>query len=177
MPFCGFEDDLSNRILVAYASRYGSTAEIAQAIGKVLSDDATVDVLSMTEVADPAAYDAAVVGAPIYSSDWMPEATEWVKSHGPAWKKMRTACFVVSLRLRDVTQEIRTVEEAAINVEKVILNPVSVGLFAGALDYSKLGAIVKLQVQTKGLPEGDFRDWAAIRSWAAEIKPLLLPEY
>ena len=168
---------MTQRILVAYASRYGSTVEIAQAIGKTLSGDgADVDVLNLAEVADPSTYDAAVVGAPIYSSDWMPEASEWVKANGDAWKGMRTACFVVSMRLRENTPEIREVEEALIAVEKVILQPVSVGLFAGALDYSKLSMLVKLQIQSKDLPEGDFRDWDAIRAWADEVRPLLLED-
>lgn len=168
---------MTKRILVAYASRYGSTAKIAEAIGEVLSENgADVDVRNLAEVASPAVYDAAVVGAPIFSSEWMPEATEWVKAHGNAWKNIRTACFVVSMRLREDTPEIREVEEALITVEKVVLQPVSVGLFAGALDYSKLSALVKLQIQSKALPEGDFRDWDAIRAWAAEVRPLLLDD-
>jgi menaquinone-dependent protoporphyrinogen oxidase len=55
----------------------------------------------------------------------------------------------------------------------IAVKPVSVGLFAGCMDYGKLSAIMRLQVQTKGLPEGDFRDWDAIRTWAARLPSLL----
>ena len=49
-----------------------------------------------------------------------------------------------------------------------------VGLFAGAMDYSKLPFILRLLMKAMKTPQGDFRDWEAIRAWADSICPLLL---
>ena len=56
--------------------------------------------------------------------------------------------------------------------------PVSMGLFAGALDYSKLNfifrAVMKSKMKKQGIPEGDFRNWDAITSWAEGVSSSLL---
>jgi menaquinone-dependent protoporphyrinogen oxidase len=58
---------MTARILVAYASRKGSTAGIAQAIGKdLVSAGHTVDVIEMKTVTTVAGYNAVVIGAPLY---------------------------------------------------------------------------------------------------------------
>ena len=50
------------------------------------------------------------------------------------------------------------------------VKPVEMGFFAGTLDYSKLNlvyrTVMKSKMKKRGVPEGDFRDWDAIRSWA-----------
>jgi len=162
-------------ILVAYATRHGATAEVAHAIGEVLAaSGADVTVRSLAEAHTLDGYPAAVIGAPLYSAAWLPEATGFVKAHQAALARMRVACFVLAIRLRLPDPALRQAVLNAISTERVIMKPLSVGLFAGALDYARLSPIVRLQVQTKGLPEGDFRDWDAIRAWAAEVGPLLL---
>lgn len=164
-------------ILVAYASKHGATAEVAQAVGDVLSGPgAEVAVRAVAEVDDLTPYTAAVVGSPIYSSDWLPEATAFVKGHSRALGAMPAACFTLAIRLRNGSEAIRETVERYITTERVIMQPISVGYFAGRLDYDLLSPITRLQVQTKGLPAGDFRDWDAIRAWAADLRPLLLAE-
>ena len=51
---------------------------------------------------------------------------------------------------------------------------VALALFAGALDYSKLAPLMQRMVQAAGMPEGDSRDWPAIRGWAASLLPKLV---
>ena len=59
---------MSGRILVAYASRKGSTTGIAQAIGKeLISEGYAVDVSEMRSVTSLAGYNAVVIGAPVYT--------------------------------------------------------------------------------------------------------------
>jgi menaquinone-dependent protoporphyrinogen oxidase len=48
------------------------------------------------------------------------------------------------------------------------IKPISIGTFAGALDYQNLSWLNKKIMKSKGSPEGDFRDWDAIRAWARE---------
>ena len=54
------------------------------------------------------------------------------------------------------------------------ITPVDVGLFAGGVDFKKLGFPFKLILKAMKSPEGDFRDWEAISGWAAEVMPKLL---
>jgi menaquinone-dependent protoporphyrinogen oxidase len=162
-------------ILIAYASKHGATAEVAEAIGDTLiAPGVEVDVRPVSGVDDLSPYTAAVVGSPIYSSDWLPEATDFVKRHSRVLGALPAACFVLAIRLRDGSEAIRETVERYITTERVIMQPVSVGYFAGRLDYDLLSPITRLQVQTKGLPAGDFRDWDAIRTWAADLRAPLL---
>jgi menaquinone-dependent protoporphyrinogen oxidase len=48
------------------------------------------------------------------------------------------------------------------------IRPVGIGTFAGALHYDNLSWVSKKILKSKGTPEGDFRDWNAIRTWARE---------
>ena len=70
---------MTTKILVTYASRFGSTAGVAEAIGKVLAENgAQVDVLPMRQVKDLAAYQAVVAGSAINGGAWLPGALEFV---------------------------------------------------------------------------------------------------
>ncbi len=66
---------MDDTILVAYATRYGSTKEIASAIADTLrSGGESVDLLPVEEVTDLGRYRAAVVGSPIYMGKWLSDA-------------------------------------------------------------------------------------------------------
>jgi menaquinone-dependent protoporphyrinogen oxidase len=162
------------KILVTYASNAGSTEEVANRIGEMLvQTGATVDVLPVDAVDTLTSYQAVVIGSPIHSGKWLPDALTFVQAHQATLKQLPVALFVLGLRLRDESADNqRTATEV---IARVIyeLKPVSVGLFAGVMDYSKLSALVRLQAQTKGLPEGDYRKWAVIEQWAGELLPLL----
>jgi menaquinone-dependent protoporphyrinogen IX oxidase len=54
------------------------------------------------------------------------------------------------------------------------VQPVKVGTFAGALNYSNLSSPIKVIMKLKGALEGDFRDWTAIRTWAEGLRSPLL---
>jgi hypothetical protein len=61
---------------------------------------------------------------------------------------------------------------------RALVRPVSEGLFAGSLDLSKIPSFgdrlkFRISVATGLWKEGDHRDWSAIRTWAASLKPVL----
>ncbi len=86
------------KILVAYASRYGSTAEVAQAIGAQLSQrGATVDVCSVADVRDLASYDAVVVGSAIRMGQWLGAATKFVEANQAALRQVPVAFFTLHI--------------------------------------------------------------------------------
>ena len=72
------------RILVACASRHGSTAEIAAEIADVLRRDvpgAVVDLRDAAQAGEVAGYDAAVIGSAVYMGRWLPAARDLVEEH------------------------------------------------------------------------------------------------
>ena len=115
-----------------------------------------------------------MIGSPIHSGKWLGEAVQFVERYHAALTQIPVACFTVSLRMRFDSPEMRQSVATTMAWLSVRLKPVSLGMFAGVMDYRKLSSIMRLQVQTKGLPEGDFRNWEAIRQWATEVGPMLV---
>ena len=173
---------INNKVLITYASRAGSTAEIAEAIGKTLSQHGTqVEVLPMQDVKDLSMYGAVVAGSAMRSSKWLPEAMQFIKTHRAVLSQMPFATFTVCITLAmSSTEQYRQAVEAWIQPVRAQVKPVSEGLFAGMLDFSKLPFnwdTVKLRaVVALGIfPKDDRRDWNAVHAWAESIHPLLLP--
>jgi menaquinone-dependent protoporphyrinogen oxidase len=187
---------MTRRILVAYASRTGTTAEVAEAIRSVLTpsppiygrppdnkqlgeESLEVDVLPMQEVKDLSPYDAVIAGSAIRAARWLPEAMQFIRAHQSALRHkpfaMYTVCITLAMSngeqfrqgVRDWTAPVRA-----------IVPPLSEGLFAGMIDFKKLPfnwETLKLRatVAMGIFPRGDRRDWNAIRLWAESLKPML----
>ena len=171
----------ARRILVAYDSQCGSTGGVAEAIGKTLCTDTTaVDVRLLKNLNDLSLYQAAVIGSSVQSSQWLPGALDFVERHRDDLKKIPVAYFLTCLALYETTPETRRVAESymepALDLAPEV-DPVDLGLFAGALDYSRLGwikrTVMKRKMKARGVPEGDFRNWTAINAWAQTIAPKL----
>lgn len=166
---------MNKKVLVAYASVSGSTGEVAQAIGEVIQGDAaSVQVSSVKDVDSVAPYDAVILGSSIRAGKWLPEAFDFLDRHQKALSKMPVAYFTTCLALVEDTEDNRRtvlaymepVRQAAPQIE-----PVGLGLFAGSLDPNRL-ALPSLR--NKLAPQGDYRDWDAIKGWAKEIKPVII---
>lgn len=158
-------------VLITYASRHGSTAEIAERIGAGLRAGGHHPLVVPVAIApDPGEFEAVIVGSAVYMGRWMKEATEfmhahlatlgrrpvWVFSSGPVGlaelpEAKEVAAFMETLELRDH----RT--------------------FDGALDLHKLSLPERLIVRTVKAPAGDFRRWAEVDAWAAAITAALGP--
>jgi len=91
---------MSNKILVAYASRAGSTAGVAEAIGATLAESgAQVEVRLMNDVKDLAPYRAVVAGSAIHGGKWLPEAMQFMRTHRAAFAQKPFAAFLVCMTL------------------------------------------------------------------------------
>jgi menaquinone-dependent protoporphyrinogen oxidase len=172
---------MSRKILVTYASRAGSTAGVAEAIGKTLAESgAQVDIIPMKDVKDLAPYQAVVAGSAIRGRKWLPEAMQFIQTHRAELAQKRFAEFTVciTLAMKNGEQYRAGVREWVAPV-RALVKPLSEGLFAGMLDFSKLPSnwdtfMLRLSVALGIFPRGDHRDWNAIRTWAESIHPMLI---
>jgi menaquinone-dependent protoporphyrinogen oxidase len=108
---------------------------------------------------------------------WIPEAVEFVKAHQDALLRVPVAYFIACMTMKDDTAENRSKVSAYLDpVRKQVpqIKPVDIGLFAGAVNFSKLSFVDSSILKMKGVPEGDFRNWDVIRTWAASVRPALL---
>jgi len=175
----GYEKDrkMKNRLLIAYGSRCGSTGGVAEAIGQLLSAaGAAVDVNLVKNVNDLSPYQGVIAGSAIRMGKWLPEAVEFVKTHQDTLSRVPVAYFAVCLTMKEDTVENRRKALGYLDpVRKQFprVKPLDIGLFAGAVDYTKLSFAYSLILKVKGAPEGDFRNWEAIRTWAAGVSPTL----
>ena len=170
---CGGE--MVSKVLVVYASKAGSTGEVAEVIGQVLCEGgASVDVRLAKEVSDLSPYRAVVVGSAIRIGRWLPEAVQFVERHQAALKTMPVAYFQVSGFLKEDTPDKRQEAATFLDPVRALVTPVGEGLFAGKMDYSKLSFFDRTIAKMVGSVEGDWRDWDAIRAWADSLRPVLV---
>jgi len=178
------QQSMSNKILVTYASRSGSTLGVANAIGKTLTEGGLdVDVRPMQEVHDLKPYRAVVAGSAVRREQWLPEAMQFMQRHQKELAQKPFAAFLVCMALGGANAQRREQAEqtAATWLQPVrkLVSPVSEGLFAGTLDLSKIPEwgyrlVFRLVISLGLWSEGDYRDWEAIRRWANTLPVKLL---
>ena len=191
---------MNNRILVTYASRTGTTAEVAEAIGAVLAltlpaslspadmlHSSTsragglhdVDVLPMQDVRNLSEYSAVIAGSAIRAARWLPEGVQFVRTHQTALRHKPFAMFTVCITLAmSNSEQYRAAVSGWTAPVRAIVKPLSEGLFPGMLDFSRLPInweTLKLRatVAMGIFPRGDHRDWNAVHAWAEGLKPML----
>ena len=169
---------MANKILITYASRTGSTAGVADAIGKTLTDlGEEVDILRMRDVKDLTVYKAVVDGSAIQAGKWLPEAMEFIQTHRSSLSQKPFAVFLVCMTLAmPKADEYRQTVSEWFDPVRSLVKPVSEGLFAGALSTSKIRSLgdrlkFRLSVILGVWKEGDHRDWKAINDWAKSLVP------
>jgi len=161
------------QLLVAYASRKGSTEEIALAVAKELeSGGHPVKVAHLKDVSSLDGYDAAVIGAPVYTGKIDGDFGKFVERNKQGLKNIPVAAFAVGLAPvdpkigspKDLEKQLRTLTGPA--------KLVAITVFAGKLDPAQHSFMTKTMISLMRAPTGDFRDWDAIRAWAKGLPVL-----
>lgn len=167
------------RVLIAYASEFGSTSAVAGAIGQVLRQaGAAVDVRNVVDVDSLRLYGAVIVGSPIYNGAWLPEAAHFVALHAASLSRMPVAYFVVCATMRHDTPANREGTRsflAPVLAAVPEVRPIDIGLFPGRIEPRNLTWPVRLRMWLlTDLRRGDYRRWQDVRAWATAIAPQLL---
>jgi menaquinone-dependent protoporphyrinogen oxidase len=155
-------------VLVAYASKHGSTQGIAERIAEKLRQlGKEAEARPMNAIEDPESYEAFVIGSAVYYGSWLKEATEWVHRNQAVLAERPVWLFSagpLGVEVKDTEQQPKEIAEF-----QQAIRPRGEHIFFGALDHSKLSFPERMIVKAVRAPEGDFRDWEAIESWAASI--------
>jgi menaquinone-dependent protoporphyrinogen oxidase len=161
------KEKISMNVLVAYASRHGSTQEIAEVIANEIEGTGhETSVVNLTEAPGIDGYDAAVIGSAIYVGQWQNEARQFVERHRNALQSMPVWLFSSG----PIGEELFPKEEPPITPELMEkTGAIEHRSFAGKLDRSALGIGERVVSRVVRAPEGDFRDWDDIRRWARGV--------
>jgi menaquinone-dependent protoporphyrinogen oxidase len=164
---------MSVRILVAYATRNGSTAEIAAAVGKELeSAGHAVVVKEMKTVTSLEEYDAFVIGAPVYMGKVI-DINTFVGRFKDTLARKAVAAFAVGLAVVSKDPQQQEESRKALDASLAPVKPVAVTLFGGVVNPAKLSFFQRKMTELAKSPIGDFRDWNAIAAWGRELPVLM----
>jgi menaquinone-dependent protoporphyrinogen oxidase len=156
---------MAARVLVAYATKLGSNGEIAEVIAETLREAGHhVTAAPTREVKDIDGWDAVVLGSAIYAAHWQKDARRfttrlreglaarplWLFSSGPLDPRLARADLPITPHGAEITA--------------------GLGAIAHHTFGGRLAADAPIDPQVLAThPIGDFRDWDAIRAYAAEI--------
>jgi menaquinone-dependent protoporphyrinogen oxidase len=156
------------KILVAVASKHGSTEQIAQKLVRELRDaDFDVDLRHADEVTSIDYYGAVVLGSAVYIGKWLPEAERFVErfrtrlEHIPVWLFSSGPLGAEDPQPHGDPERLPEMITSTHAREHHI--------FVGRLDPHDLSLRERLIARLVHAQEGDFRDWDDIRNWAHSI--------
>ena len=152
-------------ILVAYATKRGSTREVAASVAETLREsEFAVDLQPAAMIDSLRRYDGVVLGSSLYMGRPHPDARRFLKRHRAALAALPTAVFAMgpgTLVERDVDGSRRQLDRELAKVPEV--EPVTTAIFGGVVDPEQL------TFPFNHMPASDARDWDAIHAWAEEV--------
>lgn len=164
---------MQRKILVAYATQYGATREIADRVGEELNKAGfQADVREIKHVGNLNDYEAVIIGSGLYIGKWNKDAVEFVKRNEkilaskPLW--------IFSSGPTGDGDPVQLVDGMRVppEIQSVVdrISPRSLVVFHGYINPKKLNFIQKWAIKNVvKKPFGDYRDWKMISSWAQNI--------
>jgi menaquinone-dependent protoporphyrinogen oxidase len=160
------------RVLIAVASKHGSTRQIGEVIAAELcAADITVDLENAEDVKTVAPYDAVILGSAVYEGQWLPEARRLGERHQDALR--RVPVWVFSSGPLGAPDPLFHEDPHLLAAPLGEVVPREHQIFAGKLDPSTLNFMEHMIATMVNAPDGDFRSWETIRAWAREIASAL----
>ena len=166
---------MQESVLIGYASRYGSTGDVARSIGQTISSETrTVTISPVREIFDLHPYSAVILGTPLYGGKVLPEITTFVKNHRNLLKSLPVSLFLTGHSLVDLDEnKKKRALQAAEGLEQYILFR-DIGLFGGCVPERDYSLVEKAVMKKNGIVPGDYRSPGQIQAWSQSLIDLRL---
>lgn len=165
------------RVLVAYASEHGSTTTIAERIGSALKNRGLrAEVVPADAVSPAERYDAFVIGSAVHNQLWLTPAMDFVRGRAEELAAHPVWLFSVGMpaALRRPLKRFAYTEEPKLLAQfDEGIEPVAHRLLSGVIAPEHLSLFGRLAFRAIGGRYGDYRDWAEVDAWAADIADAL----
>jgi menaquinone-dependent protoporphyrinogen oxidase len=164
---------MDKKILVVYGSKRGSTAEIAEKIGVIIRQKGLqVDVLDAGTVSDLTLYSIVIIGSSVYIGCWNKKVVHFLKKNIESLEKLPVWIFICGPTGPGNPIERLDGWFCPKSLQPIIerIHPLGKTCFGGKLVLKTLNPFEKWIINNVNAPEGDFRDWQAVDTWAAAIK-------
>jgi menaquinone-dependent protoporphyrinogen oxidase len=154
-------------ILVAYATKFGSTREVAERVSARLRERGLeTELRAAGEVKSLDGYDAVVFGGALYMFRLIREGRRFLSHKRKGLSRLPVAIFAMG-PTEQVEQQFvdarRHLDKTLLKLRGVV--PVAVTIFGGVFDATKL-KFPYANAGTRAMPPADLRDWKAIEAWA-----------
>ena len=162
---------MSKKILVGYATRYGSTQEVAEVIAsKIREDGFEVDVYLVRDIKSLSDYKAIILGAPLFMFHWHKDVLQFLSKHQKILLATQVAIFSLGPTHDPYDEQEWRDSWSQLNNELKNyswLKPVEIEMFGGKYDPDLLKFPLKMMAGKT--PASDIRDWDMIRAWADKL--------
>lgn len=177
------------KALVIYGTRYGTAAEIAEEIARVIMEEGVkVDLVNVEGIkdCDVSPYDLVIAGSGIKMGKWTKKALKFLQNNKSALESKKVALFVSCGAANEEKNrgegQAKYLDEVA--AKNLMNKPVATGLFGSVYDpeakhglmYNFTMRFVKKELEKQGIDttkRHDYRDWDEIRAWACNLANLL----
>jgi menaquinone-dependent protoporphyrinogen oxidase len=157
-------------ILIAYATRGGTTQKVAESIGHALRNQGIlVEARPVEQVKNLSPYRAVIMGSGTREERWLLEAEHFVRDHREALSKLPTTFFMVYTAL--LGEFPNRVDEVLAQLSQVrqSVEPLEVAIVSRDIQAMP----PRLLVNAKQLPKGQWGGWEALESWAKKVSKQL----
>lgn len=163
---------MENNILITYASKHGSTAEIAEKIYKILKEENLIcDFQAVETVKDISPYHTIILGSAVYIGQWRKSTVKFLKKNEALLANKNIWLFSTGPTGEGDPIELlkgwKYPDALKDTIDKI--NPEEITVFHGVLDETKLNTFEKMTIKMVKAPMGDFRDWDEVNKWAKKI--------
>lgn len=166
---------MSKKVLITYASKTGSTKEVAEFISeKLINSGFETLVMNVNKVKNVKLFDAVILGTPLRLEKPLHESISFAQKYSRDLKNVPLAFFALGVSMKDQTDEGKQKSLELLNpLLSKIPEPFEIGLFGGKVDHKKLPWVWRFLAKKDDsglMVEGDWRNWAEIESWVENIK-------
>jgi len=164
-------------VLVTWATRYGSTQEVAHAVADdLLKQGLAVQSQPMSGVASLDHFDAVVLGCALYLGRIHKEARRFLSLHCDELIQRPVGLFVLGPVHADAKEFAESEKQLKKELAKFPwLSPVAQRVIGGRFDPEKIGFPFSFLPALRKIPASDARNWDAIHAWAADLSVALRP--